>query len=267
MPDRAALRELALASMRAASAVVTRGDSVERAPERKGFGDYVTAVDREAERAAIAVLRRGAPDIPVLAEESGGQAADRVWVIDPVDGTTNLVRGFPMVGVSVALVEEGRPVVGAVGAPHFGGEWSASEGDGAWDARGHRLVVSSHLGAGVAATGFPFRRKQNLGRYLPAFEAALQRFEDLRRAGAASLDLAYVAAGTWDGFFELGLAIWDIAAGSLLVREAGGVVTDWSGDPVAVFSSGDIVAGSPAWHEAMLEITEGSTQPPGRRET
>jgi myo-inositol-1(or 4)-monophosphatase len=267
VPDRAALRELALASMRAASAVVTRGDTAARAPERKGFGDYVTAVDREAERAAIAVLRRGAPDIPVLAEESGGPAAERVWVIDPVDGTTNLVRGFPVVGVSVALVEGGRPVVGAVGAPWLGEEWSASEGEGAWDGRGRRLLVSSHTGTGVAATGFPFRRKENLERYLPAFEAALRRFEDLRRAGAAALDLAYVAAGTWDGFFELGLAIWDIAAGSLLVREAGGVVTDWAGDPASVFRSGDIVAGSPAWHEAMLEITAASPRPPGRRGT
>lgn len=127
--------------------------------------------------------------------------------------------------------------------------------------------MSSHTGAGVAATGFPFRRKENLGRYLPAFEAALRRFEDLRRAGAATLDLAYVAAGTWDGFFELGLALWDIAAGSLLVREAGGVVTDWAGDPAAVFSSGDIVAGSPAWHEAMLKITAGSAPPSVPRDT
>ena len=267
MPDRAALRELALASVRAASAVVLSGAATARAPERKGFGDYVTAVDREAERAAIAVLRRGAPDIPVLAEESGGHSADRVWVIDPVDGTTNLVRGFPVVGVSVALVEEGRPVVGAVGAPYLGDEWSASEGDGAWHGKGRRLHVSSHSGAGVAATGFPFRRKENLGRYLPAFDAALRRFEDLRRAGAATLDLAYVAAGTWDGFFELGLALWDIAAGSLLVREAGGVVTDWAGDPVAVFTSGDIVAGSPEWHEAMLQITSASMPPSVPRET
>jgi myo-inositol-1(or 4)-monophosphatase len=261
VPDRDAFRELALASVRAASAVVVAADTAARAPETKAFGDYVTAVDRDAEQAAIAVLRRGAPEIPVLAEESGGSIADRVWVIDPVDGTTNLVRGFPVVGVSVALVEEGRPVVGAVAAPHLREEWSASEGQGAWDGTGRRLRVATLSGSGVAATGFPFRRKENLGRYLPAFEAALRRFEDLRRAGAATLDLAYAAAGTWDGFFELGLALWDIAAGSLLVREAGGVVTDWAGDPFAVFSSGDIVAGSPAWHEAMLEITSRSTPP------
>ena len=116
------------------------------------------------------------------------------------------------------------------------------------------MSVSSHQGAGVVATGFPFRHKERLPRYLPVMTAALQRFEDLRRAGAASLDLAYVGAGAFDGYFELGLGLWDIAAGALLVREAGGVVTDWSGDPQAVFVSGDILAGTPSWHAAMLEI-------------
>jgi myo-inositol-1(or 4)-monophosphatase len=118
----------------------------------------------------------------------------------------------------------------------------------------------------VVATGFPFRDKQRkVGRYLPAFEAALLGFEDLRRAGAASLDLAYTAAGVWEGFFELGLSIWDIAAGSLLVREAGGVVTDWRGDSRAVFVSGDILAGAPAWHATMLGLLSGlgAASPPG----
>jgi myo-inositol-1(or 4)-monophosphatase len=177
-----------------------------------------------------------------------------MWVIDPVDGTTNFLRGFPVVGVSVALVEDGRPVVGAVAAPLLGEVWSAAEGKGAFDRDGRRLEVSTHPGSGVIATGFPFRRKERLPRYLPVMTAALERFEDLRRAGAASLDLAYVGAGVFDGFFELGLGIWDIAAGALLVREAGGVVTDWSGDPEAVFVSGDILAGTPSWHAAMLEI-------------
>jgi myo-inositol-1(or 4)-monophosphatase len=177
-----------------------------------------------------------------------------MWVIDPVDGTTNFVRGFPVVGVSIALVENGRPVIGAVTAPLLGEAWSAAEGEGAFDREGRRLSVSTHPGAGVVATGFPFRRKERLARYLPVMTRALERFEDLRRAGAASLDLAYVGAGAFDGYFELGLGLWDIAAGALLVREAGGVVTDWAGDPEAVFVSGDILAGTPAWHTAMLEI-------------
>ena len=140
-------------------------------------------------------------------------------------------------GVSVALVEEGRPVVGAVVAPLLGEAWSAAEGQGAIDREGRRIAVSTHPGSGVVATGFPFRRKDRLPRYLPVMTEALRRFEDLRRAGAASLDLAYVGAGAFDGFFELGLGIWDIAAGALLVREAGGVVTDWSGDAQTPSSS------------------------------
>ncbi len=259
MQQRDTLRELAVAAARAAGALVVtaharRADGDGLTAEVKSPGDYVTEVDRSAEQAAIRVLRAGAPDIAILAEESGGARNDRMWVIDPVDGTTNFVRGFPVVGVSIALVEEGRPVVGAVIAPLLGEGWSAAEGQGAFDHEGNRLAVSRHLGAGVVATGFPFRRKDRLPRYLPVMSAALQRFEDLRRAGAASLDLAYVAAGAFDGYFELGLGLWDIAAGALLVREAGGVVTDWAGDSEGLFVSGDILAGTPAWHETMLGI-------------
>lgn len=258
--DREHLRRVAVAAAAAASEVVIRraGDVAALAPEEKAAGDYVTAVDREAEAAALAVLREGAPDIPVLAEEAGGVRGDRLWVVDPVDGTTNLVRGYPVVGVSVALFEDGRPVVGAVAAPHLGSAWSAAEGAGAFDATGRRLHVGARDPAAcVVATGFPFRRKDEttLAHYLGAFMGALLRFEDLRRAGAASLDLAYSATGAFDGFFELNLALWDIAAGALLVREAGGVVTNWAGDDRAVFDSGCILAGAPQWHEAMLEIT------------
>jgi myo-inositol-1(or 4)-monophosphatase len=254
--QRETLRELAVAAASAAGALVAEahGRPGTLTAEIKSAGDYVTEVDRAAERAAIRVLHDGAPEIAVLAEESGGTRQERMWVIDPLDGTTNFVRGFPVVGVSVALMEEGRPVVGAVIAPLIGAAWSAALGHGAVDAGGRRLSVSTHPGSGVVATGFPFRRKERLPGYLPVMSAALQRFEDLRRAGAASLDLAYVGAGAFDGFFELGLGLWDIAAGALLVREAGGVVTDWAGDPDAVFVSGDILAGTPAWHEAMLDI-------------
>jgi myo-inositol-1(or 4)-monophosphatase len=254
--QRETLRDLAVAAAASAAALVVRAHAGAGplTAEVKSPGDYVTEVDRAAEQAAIGVLRAGAPDISILAEESGGLRAERMWVVDPIDGTTNFVRGFPVVGVSVALVEDGRPVVGAVNAPLLGASWSAAAGRGATDHRGRRLSVSTHPGAGIVATGFPFRRKERLPRYFGVFERALTRFEDLRRAGAASLDLAYVAAGVFDGFFELGLGIWDIAAGALLVREAGGVVTDWAGNADAAFVSGDILAGTPAWHEAMLEI-------------
>ena len=258
--DREPLRRAAVAAAAAATEVVLRraDDAAALTPEEKAAGDYVTAVDREAEAAALAVLQARAPGIPVLAEEAGGTRGDRLWVVDPVDGTTNLVRGYPVVGVSVALFEEGRPVVGAVAAPHLHSAWSAAEGAGAFDATGRRLQVGSRDPAAcVVATGFPFRRKDEatLARYLGVFMGALLRFEDLRRAGAASLDLAYSATGAFDGFFELNLALWDIAAGALLVREAGGVVTDWAGDERAVFDSGCILAGAPRWHDAMLEIT------------
>lgn len=256
MHQRETLRELAVAAAAAAGALVAEAHARPGTltAEIKSPGDYVTEVDRSAEQAAIRVLREGAPGIAILAEESGGTRHDRMWVIDPVDGTTNFLRGFPVVGVSVALVEDGRPVVGAVVAPLLGEAWSAAEGLGATDRAGRRLMVSTHPGAGVVATGFPFRRKERLPRYLPVMTRALRRFEDLRRAGAASLDLAYVSSGAFDGFFELGLGLWDIAAGALLVREAGGVVTDWSGDRDGVFVSGDILAGTPGWHEVMLEI-------------
>ena len=260
MTDREPLRAAALAAAGAASDVILRraGDIVARAPEEKAAGDYVTAVDREAEAAAIAVLREAHPDIPVVGEEAGGPGGDRSWVVDPVDGTTNLVRGFPVVGVSVALMEDGTPVVGAVAAPHLGALWSAVAGGGARDRNGRPVRVGERAPREcVVATGFPFRRKDEatLARYLSVFMGALLTFEDLRRAGAASVDLAYAAEGVFDGFFELNLGLWDIAAGALLVREAGGVVSDWSGNEEDVFASGNILAGSPPWHEAMLAIT------------
>jgi myo-inositol-1(or 4)-monophosphatase len=251
------LRTLALAAAQAAGDVIraSRRDAGPLRAERKGAGDYVTVVDRAAEAAAVALLCEAEPTIGVLAEERGGEVSARMWVIDPLDGTTNFMLGFPEVGVSIALVEDGVPSIGVVTAPLTGGEWTAVAGAGAFDAAGRRLDIRGSTGHGVVATGFPFRTAANRPRYLPVMTAAMEAFEDLRRAGAASLDLAYTAAGSWDGFFELNLALWDIAAGSLLVREAGGVVTDWDGDGTAVFQSGDIIAGAPTWHERMLSIT------------
>ena len=229
-------------------------------PVAKAAGDYVTAADRAAQSAALRVLAVGAPEIAVLAEESVGAAEDGelpgglLWAVDPIDGTTNYLRGFPVVGCSVGLLEDGRPLVGAVAAPLLGGLWSAARGQGAHDRAGRRLQVQAHPGRGVVATGFPFRRPENRRRYLAVFEAVFAQVEDLRRAGAASLDLAYTATGSFDGYFELGLSPWDVAAGSLLVLEAGGRVTDWSGDAAAVYRTGDVLAGPPGWHEAMLGL-------------
>jgi myo-inositol-1(or 4)-monophosphatase len=249
--DLTALLDTAEAAALAGGAVVTAGAGA-ASVEVKGAGDYVTEVDRASERAIVDVLSAGAPGIPVLAEEAGGTLGERSWVVDPLDGTTNFVHGFPAVGVSVALVEQGRPVVGVVHAPFLRQTWTAVRGQGAWLAE-ERLCVSERAPErSVIGTGFPFRRKTLLPRYLEVLRGALERFEDLRRPGAAALDLAWVAGGVFDGFFELGLSAWDVAAGALLIEEAGGTVTDWSGGDG--WMSGDILAGSPKVHEALLSL-------------
>lgn len=227
--------------------------------EAKGLpGDYVTDVDLTSEAAIIALLGEETPDIPVHGEEGGGLTGDRYWVVDPLDGTTNFAHGFPAVGVSVALIEHGRPTAGSVCAPFLGTTYSGARGEGAWITRDGgepvRLGVSERdPSRAVVATGFPFRRKARLLEgYLMTMTAALARFEDLRRPGAASLDLAWVAEGVFDGFFELSLGPWDVAAGGLLIEEAGGVVTDWEGG--TGWLAGDILAGPPPIHGELLGL-------------
>jgi myo-inositol-1(or 4)-monophosphatase len=202
--------------------------------------------------------------VPFVGEELGGGAASGLrWVVDPLDGTTNYVHGFWAVGVSVALVDDDRPVAGAIVAPFLGEVWHAASGGGAvWERASGSVPcrVSSRVPASaVVATGFPFRRKQRLARYLRSMSAALEAFEDLRRPGAACLDLAWTACGVFDGFFELGLAAWDVAAGGLLVQEAGGVVSDWDGDDG--WLGGDILAASIAVHDVLRSIA--GTEEPG----
>lgn len=262
------LRDIALRAVEAAGDVVRAAAAPGASPvaaEVKGYGDYVSAVDRAAEAAALDVLSTGAPSIQVMAEESTTEGTalpdGLVWAVDPLDGTTNFLRGFPVVAVSVGLLEDGLPVAGAVSAPLLGAAWCAARGHGAHDHHGRPLRVRADDGRGVASTGFPFRRPHNLARYLRAFDGALRINEDLRRPGSAALDLAYTAQGSFDGFFELGLSLWDLAAGGLLVSEAGGRVTDWSGDPRAPYIGGDILAGAPAWHERMLDVCRAAGLP------
>jgi myo-inositol-1(or 4)-monophosphatase len=223
-------------------------------------GDYVTDADRASEDAIVEVLRRRAPEIPILAEERGGALSGTRWAVDPLDGTTNFTRALPVAGVSVALLDGGQAVVGVVIGPWLNVEFSVERGRGA-TLNGQKLPP---LGRGdpktaIVATGFPFRRKDRIGRYLPVLHGALAHFEDLRRAGAASLDLAWTACGTFDGFFELGLGTWDVAAGAALVLELGGRVSDWSGGD-GWLETGDILAAPPAVHEVLLEL---AVQPPG----
>ena len=238
-----------------AGTIVRDGFAAPQNVREKHPGDLVSDTDVASERSIRAALEHAAPGIAFFGEEEGGERADVGWFADPLDGTANFVHGFPSVGVSIALVVDGEPVLGVVHAPMLGNLYSARRGGGAFR-DGERISVSQRsLSRAICATGFPFRAKrERLEEYLPVFERALREFEDLRRAGAASLDLAWTAAGVFDGYFEQNLGTWDVAAGGLIVREAGGVVTDWQGDERAWILSGDIVAGPPAVHERILEI-------------
>lgn len=254
--DLGALRALAEDAASSGGAIVRAHFGEAPHAREKAPGDWVSDVDMASERAVRAVLQRGAPDIPVFGEEEGGERGDLGWLVDPLDGTANFLHRFPMVGVSVGLVRDGRPIVGVVQAPILGHTFTAVEGGGA-----HRDGEAIHVSArprvqAIMGTGFPFRRKDLTRRYLRVFGATFGEVEDLRRAGAASLDLCWTASGVFDGYFELALGPWDVAAGSLIVREAGGVVTDWEGDDRAWLDSGNILAGGPIGHAALREIVE-----------
>jgi myo-inositol-1(or 4)-monophosphatase len=227
------------------------GKATQREPS-KGFGDYVTAADRQSEAAMTELLRRLTPDIPVLGEEAGGEHGETFWAVDPLDGTTNFLIGFPVVAVSAALVSHGRVWAGAVRAPFLDFAASAARGQGAWSGDARLQVSARPPEQAIVATALPFRARALLPRYGPVMQRVFERTEDIRRAGAAELDLAWVAAGVFDGYFELNLSIWDLAAGSLLVEEAGGIVTDWQGEN-GFLSSGNVLAGSPATHSVLLE--------------
>ncbi|MFM8944414.1 MAG: inositol monophosphatase family protein [Actinomycetota bacterium] len=254
--DLAPLADLAREAALAAGTLI-RGAGRGVAPQEKARHDYVTAVDRAAEEAIRAVLGRGAPSIPVLGEEGGGpDAAPELWVVDPLDGTANFVHGFPAVGVSIALVRDGRPVVGVVHAPFLGETYRAVRGGGASVERADGVeplrVSDRPLGRAIVTTGLPFRRRDALPRFLRTLERVFDAIEDIRRPGAAALDLAWVASGVFEAYFELGLAPWDVAAGGLLVEEAGGRVTDWKGGDGWV--TGEILAGNPGAHAGLLPL-------------
>jgi myo-inositol-1(or 4)-monophosphatase len=249
---------VAQAAARAGGEIVLAGFGAVHEAQSKAPGDWVSAVDTNSERIVRAALLDGAPDIPVHGEEEGGERADVEWLVDPLDGTANFLHAFPIVGVSIALVAHGEPVVAVVHAPMLGETYWATAGGGAWRDGTPLRVSTRAVEEAICATGFPFRKKrERLDEYFPVFQRALRTFEDLRRAGSASLDLAWTSSGVFDGYFEQALAPWDVGAGALLVREAGGVVTDWSGDPHAWLHSGDIVAAPATLHERLLVLIQG----------
>lgn len=219
----------------------------------KGPSDYVTEVDRDAEALILEAVSKNFPDHGLVSEETHmGPIGNGIhWIIDPLDGTTNFIHGFPFVAVSVAVYEGLQPLLGFVLDPLRQELFHARRGCGAY-LNGLRLHVREGfpLQEALIATGFPFRMKTILGPYLATFESVFLQVSGIRRAGAAALDLAYVAAGRVDGFWEAGLAPWDVAAGSLLVTEAGGTVDDFWGKGEYLLN-GHIIAGTPSIHRFL----------------
>lgn len=201
----------------------------------KGDSDPVTEVDHRSERAVLEVLGRHCPEDPVVREESGGDLPDRgrVWLVDPIDGTTNFIHGFPWVSVSVALWVDDRPAVGVVVDVTTGDEYTAVAGQGAWmNGSPIRVSLTQDLGEALIVTGFPYDRKERTEICETRFRQVLAAAQGIRRLGAASLDLCMVASGKLDGYWEEDLSPWDMGAGVLMVTEAGGTVTDQTGNPV-----------------------------------
>ena len=227
--------------------------------ESKGHNDWVTEVDRNAERHIREVLQAGAPGSVVVGEELNPEAVGQglVWVVDPLDGTTNFLHGYPQYAVSIAAAVDGVLEAAVILDVPRDCIYGAVRGKGAW-LGDTRLSVSAitEPARALLGTGYPFKQLDELERYLDQFRRILPATSGVRRAGSAALDLADVAAGRLDGFWELMLAPWDVAAGVLLVREAGGVVTDLAGVDAGLGHSA-IVAGNPAMHAWLLEKVNG----------
>ena len=226
---------------------------------RKEHNDFVTEVDKAAEEAIIDVLKSAYPDHAILAEESGASSNlhdenENVWIIDPLDGTTNFIHGFPQYAVSIALQQRGQITQAVIYDPTRNELFTASKGAGAF-LNDKRIRVSKRdkLANGLIGTGFPYSDLTHMDEYLAMFRAMTEKSAGLRRPGSAALDLAYVAAGRLDGFFELRLKPWDLAAGALMVSEAGGIVSDFKGEG-NYLHYGDVVAGSPKVFVQMLNV-------------
>jgi len=222
---------------------------------RKSQADYVSEVDRAAEQAVIETLLEAYPAHSILAEESGAQGkSEYQWIVDPLDGTTNFLHGLPQYAVSIALAHKGVMTQAVVYDPNRNDLFTASRGRGAY-LNNRRLRVSKRikLEDALIGTGFPFRELKHLEQYLAMFRDLVKQTSGVRRPGSASLDLAYVAAGWYDGFWELGLSRWDIAAGTLLITESGGLVGDLQGGDRHM-ETGHIVAGNPKIFAQILRV-------------
>jgi myo-inositol-1(or 4)-monophosphatase len=251
---------IAIKAARAAGAIINRAALNLEVLKvgQKGPNDYVSEVDQAAEQAIIGVLLEAYPGHAILAEESGrargAKHSEYTWIIDPLDGTTNFLHGFPVYAVSIALVHRGVVQQGVVYDPSRNDLFFASRGRGAFR-NDRRLRVSKRirLSDSLIGTGFPFRKGDNFKRYIKMFEEVMQSCAGVRRPGAAALDLCYVAAGWYDGFFETGLNPWDVAAGSLMITEAGGLIGNFTGEADYLYQR-EVVAGAPKVYGQLVQI-------------
>jgi myo-inositol-1(or 4)-monophosphatase len=249
---------IAVRAARKAGHIISRGfselDLVKT--DKKSENDFVTNIDRDAEKAIISVIQQSYPDHSFIGEEGSnvkGQQNDYQWVIDPIDGTSNFIRGIPHFAVSIALRVKGKTELGIVYDPIRDELFSATKGKGSQlDEYRIRVANKKDLTGGIFATGFPFKFKQHTNVFMNTLTSMFEPAADIRRAGSAALDLAYVAAGRIDGYWEIGLKPWDLAAGELIVREAGGMVSDFSGGHKYI-TSGNIVAANAKILPSMLK--------------
>jgi myo-inositol-1(or 4)-monophosphatase len=251
---------IAVKAARAAGSIINRAAlDVERLTiSTKGVNDFVTEVDQAAEQVIIETLLTAYPGHAILAEESGrkhgAKHSDYLWIIDPLDGTTNFIHGFPVYAVSIALAFRGKVEQAVVYDPTRNDLFYASKGRGAFlNDRRLRVSKRTRLAESLIGTGFPFRKGDNFHRYVEMFEQVMQHCAGVRRPGAAALDLCYVAAGWYDGFFETGLNPWDVAAGSLLITEAGGLIGNFTGEADFLYQR-EAVAGSPKVYGQLVQL-------------
>ena len=249
---------VAVKAARRAATIINRASlNLERLQiDRKQHNDFVTEVDKAAEEAIIETLSEAYPNHGFLAEESGEllNNSDHIWIIDPLDGTTNFIHGFPQYAISIALSVNGVLQQAVIYDPNRDELFSASKGAGAYvDRRRLRVASQIKLENALIGTGFPYRQDQDVDQYLKIFAEMTRQCSGLRRPGAASLDLAYVAAGRYDGFFESELKPWDMAAGALIITEAGGLVGNYRGEE-GFLESGEIMAGNPRIFAQMAQV-------------
>ncbi len=251
----------AIKAARRAAAIIMRAtfDLEQIKSTEKQHNDFVSDIDKTAEAAIIEILLSAYPKHAVLAEESGASAnltdnSEYVWIIDPLDGTTNFLHGFPQYCVSIALQHKGALTQAVIYDPTRNELFTATKGAGAFlNDKRIRVAKRDKLADALIGTGFPFRSATEIESYIPLFKAMAGKCQGLRRPGSAALDLAYVGAGRLDGFFEKGLKPWDIAAGSLIVTEAGGLTGTFSGDS-DFLHKGDIISANPKVFAQMLNL-------------